>query len=84
MFTPVVLVTLGAGAPVALAVLGLAYYSNLSAALTHYGTTPAPIYFGAKYVTQREWWGIGFKVSLVSFTLWATLGVSWWKILGWW
>jgi DASS family divalent anion:Na+ symporter len=84
MFTPFVLVTIGAGAPVALAVLGLAYYSNLSAALTHYGTTPAPIYFGAKYVTQREWWGIGFKVSLVTITLWATLGVSWWKILGWW
>ena len=84
MFTPFLLVTIAAGAPVALAVLGLAYYSNLSAGLTHYGTTPAPIYFGAKYVTQGEWWGIGFKVSLLTITLWATLGVLWWKVLGWW
>jgi DASS family divalent anion:Na+ symporter len=84
MFTPFLVVTIGAGAPVTLAVLGLAYFSNLSAALTHYGTTPAPIYFGARYVTQREWWSIGFRVSLLTITLWATLGMAWWKLLGWW
>ena len=84
MFTPFLVVTLGAGAPVTLAVLGLAYYSNLSASLTHYGTTHAPIYFGARYVTQREWWRIGFIVSLVTIPTWAILGITWWKILGWW
>jgi DASS family divalent anion:Na+ symporter len=84
MFTPFLVVTIGAGAPVALAVLGLAYYSNLSACLTHYGTTPAPIYFGARYVTQREWWRIGFIVSLLTISIWAVLGVLWWKALGWW
>lgn len=84
MFTPFVVVTIGAGAPVALAVLGLAYFSNLSACLTHYGTTPAPIYFGARYVTQREWWRIGFTTSLLTISIWAVLGVAWWKVLGWW
>ena len=84
MFTPFLVVTMGAGAPATLAVLGLAYFSNLSAGLTHYGTTPAPIYFGARYVTQREWWRIGFTVSLVTIPLWAVLGFTWWKLLGWW
>lgn len=84
MFTPFLVVTIGAGAPVALAVLGLAYYSNLSACLTHYGTTPAPIYFGARYVTQRDWWRIGFIVSLLTISTWAVLGLIWWKVLGWW
>lgn len=84
MFTPFLVVTLGAGAPATLAVLGLAYFSNLSASLTHYGTTPAPIYFGARYVTQREWWKIGFACSLLTIPLWAVLGFTWWKILGWW
>jgi divalent anion:Na+ symporter, DASS family len=84
MFTPFVAVTLAAGAPATLAVLGLAYYSNLSASLTHYGTTPAPIYFGARYVTQREWWRIGFTVSLLTIPLWGVIGVLWWKVLGWW
>ena len=56
MFTPFLIVILAAGAPPYLAVLSLAYFSNLGASLTHYGTTPAPIYFGAGYTTQRTWW----------------------------
>ena len=84
MFTPFLVVTLGAGAPVTLAVMLLAAYSNLSAALTHYGTTHAPIYFGARYVTQRDWWRIGFACSLITIPIWAVLGAAWWKILGWW
>lgn len=84
MFTPFLVVTLGAGAPATLAVLGLAYFSNLSAGLTHYGTTPAPIYFGARYVTQGEWWRIGFIASLITIPAWVVLGFTWWKVLGWW
>jgi DASS family divalent anion:Na+ symporter len=84
MFIPFLVVMLAAGAPPALAVLGLAYASNLQASLTHYGTTSAPIYFGSGYVTQREWWAIGFMISLVTLTIWGTLGLAWWKLLGWW
>ena len=84
MFTPFLVVTIAAGAPPALAVLSLAAFSNLSASLTHFGTTPGPIYFGARYVTQREWWKYGFLVSLVTIAIWATLGFTWWRVLGWW
>jgi len=84
MFTPFLVVTIAAGAPPMLAVLLLAYFSNLDASLTHYGTTPAPIYFGARYVSQRDWWRLGFIVSLVTITIWSTIGVAWWKLLGWW
>ena len=44
--------------------LSLAYFSNLGASLTHYGTTPAPIYFGAGYTTQRTWWWLGLITSV--------------------
>ncbi len=84
MFTPFLLVAMAAGAPPQLAVLSLAAASNLDASLTHYGTTTAPIYFGAQYVTQREWWRLGFIVSLVTLGIWSTVGVGWWKVLGWW
>ena len=84
MFLPFLTVVIAAGAPPALAVLTLAHGSNLTAALTHYGTTTSPIYFGAGYHTQREWWTIGFATSLVTITVWATLGLAWWKLLGWW
>jgi DASS family divalent anion:Na+ symporter len=84
MFIPFLAVLLAAGVPPILAVLLLAYGSNLQAALTHYGTTPAPIYFGAEYVTQREWWRVGFFVSVLTLTIWGTIGLVWWKLLGWW
>ena len=84
MYTPFLVVTIAAGAPPVLAALSLAAFSNLSASLTHFGTTPGPIYFGAKYVSQREWWTFGFIVSVVTIAIWSTIGFAWWRVLGWW
>ncbi|MEO8450231.1 MAG: DASS family sodium-coupled anion symporter [Gemmatimonadota bacterium] len=84
MFIPFVTVMIAAGAPPMLAVLLLAYFSNLCASLTHYGTTPAPIYYGAGYVTQRRWWRIGLIASIPHVLIWPAVGLVWWKILGWW
>lgn len=84
MYIPFVTVIIAAGAPSYLAVLSLAYFSNLSASLTHYGTTPAPIYFGSGYVTQRTWWRIGLIASLVTIPIWAIFGFLWWKVLKLW
>jgi DASS family divalent anion:Na+ symporter len=84
MYTPFLVVILAAGAPPYLAVLSLAYFSNLDASLTHYGTTPAPIYFGAGYVSQRKWWWLGLLASLVNIPIWVVFGFSWWKLLRLW
>jgi len=84
MYVPFLAVMLAAGAPPGLAALSLAYGSNLMASLTHYGTTPGPIYFGAGYVSQARWWEVGLAVSVVSLVLWMTVGPLWWKVLGLW
>ncbi len=84
MFVPFLIVILAAGAPPYLAVLSLAYFSNLGAALTHYGTTPAPIYFGAGYTTQRTWWTLGLITSIVTISIWSVIGFTWLKILRLW
>ena len=84
MYVPFLIVILAAGAPAYLAVLSLAYFSNLGASLTHYGTTPAPIYFGAGYTTQRTWWMLGLITSVVTILIWSVVGFTWWKILGLW
>ncbi|HEY7635729.1 MAG TPA: DASS family sodium-coupled anion symporter [Gemmatimonadales bacterium] len=84
MFLPFLIVTLASGAPPRVAVLLLAYCSNLMASLTHYGTTPGPIYFGTGYVTQRAWWSVGFLASLVNLSIWTLAGLAWWKLLGLW
>ena len=48
------LAALASGAPPLLASLMLAYFSNLNAGLTHYGTGSAPVYFGLGYVSQAD------------------------------
>ena len=84
MYTPFLAVMIAAGAPGPLAALLLAYLSNLSACLTHYGTTPGPILYGAGYVGQREWWLLGLACALGHVVVWGTLGPLWWRLLGWW
>ena len=84
MYVPFLIVILAAGAPTYLSVLSLAYFSNLGASLTHYGTTPAPIYFGAGYTTQRSWWTLGLITSVVTILIWSVVGFAWLKILRLW
>jgi len=84
MYVPFLAVMLAARAPAGLAVLALSYGSNLMAGLTHYGTTPGPIYFGAGYVSQPMWWRIGLVVSVTTLAIWMTVGALWWKALGFW
>jgi DASS family divalent anion:Na+ symporter len=75
---------LASGVPPLLAALPLAYLSSLNAALTHYGTGSAPIFFSAGYVRQAEWWRIGFLISVVDVVVWMGIGVCWWKLIGFW
>jgi len=84
MYIPFLVVILAAGAPPWVAVLSLAYYSNLCAGITHYGTTPGPILFGAGYVSQGTWWKLGFMASVPNILIFGLLGGLWWKLLGWW
>lgn len=84
MYIPFLAVMLAARVPPWIAVLSLAYGSNLMAGLTHYGTTPGPIYFGAGYVSQATWWRTGLVASVASLAIWMTIGAAWWKVLGLW
>ncbi|MPZ20283.1 MAG: DASS family sodium-coupled anion symporter [Luteitalea sp.] len=84
MFPAFFAVALGLGAPPLLAALSLGFFSSLNAAITHYGTGPAPIVFGAGYLTQGQWWRIGFVLSLVHLVIWLPLGFAWWKVVGLW
>jgi divalent anion:Na+ symporter, DASS family len=75
---------LAAGAPPLVASLALAYFSNLNAGITHYGTGSAPVYYGSGYVTQVDWWKVGFLISVVNIVIWLGIGMWWWKLVGIW
>jgi DASS family divalent anion:Na+ symporter len=84
MFPPFVILLTSVGVPPLLAVYSLMCLANLTAGLTHYGTTTGPILFSQNYVTFGEWWRAGFVVSLVNLAVWLTLGFAWWRYLGFW
>lgn len=84
MFPPFVVMLIGLGTPPPLAVYALACMANLTAGLTHYGTTTAPIIFAEGYVSQADWWRVGFAMSIVNIVIWVTIGFGWWKLVGFW
>ena len=84
MYAPFLAVAIAVGTPPMLAALVLAFFSNLFSSMTHYGTGPAPVFFGTNYVAMGTWWRIGFLLSLVNITIWLGIGGAWWKLLGLW
>jgi DASS family divalent anion:Na+ symporter len=84
MYVPFLAVLLAAGAPAPLIAYALLFYTNLSASLTHYGTTHAPIVFGAGYVSHGLWWRVGLLASAVNLAVWTGVGLLWWKFIGLW
>jgi DASS family divalent anion:Na+ symporter len=84
MYPPFLAILLAKQAPVGLIVFAFACFANLSAGLTHYGTTPAPMFFAQDYVPMRDWWRIGLIVSFLNLAIWGTIGFVWWKFLGYW
>ncbi|MDO4642911.1 MAG: anion permease [Cardiobacteriaceae bacterium] len=75
-----------AGAPPVLLTLGLLCSNCYGGALTHYGSGPAPIIYGAGYTDIRSWWIIGAIFAFGSLLIHVTVGFAWWNSLlsmGW-
>jgi DASS family divalent anion:Na+ symporter len=84
LYPAFLLLAVTAGVPPLVGALALAFFSNLNASLTHYGTGPAPIFFGSGYVRLATWWRVGFIVVLAQLVIWLGLGMVWWRMLGLW
>lgn len=84
LYPAFVAVLLAKDAPIALVVLSFAYFANLSAGLTHYGTSPAPMFYEHGYVPMKDWWRVGAIVGVANLVIWGTAGFFWWKLLGLW
>ena len=82
MFPAFLTVLIAIQTPPLVAALILGFLSNLFGCLTHYGSGPAPILFGAGYVKVNAWWKIGFIMSFVYLFIWVVIGGAWWKLLG--
>lgn len=84
LYIPFLTIAIGARVPVLLAALLLCFFSNLNSSLTHYSDGAAPIYYGSGYIDQKDWWRIGFEISIVHLSVWLAIGLPWWKFLKIW
>ena len=75
---------LALGAPPMLFALIMASATGIMMSLTHYATGSAPVIYGSNYVTMTEWWKAGFIMSVLEILIFGTIGIIWWKVLGYW
>jgi DASS family divalent anion:Na+ symporter len=84
MFAAFYTAGLALGAPPLYLGLLLAGASSLMMSLTHYATGTSPIIFGSGYVSMKDWWVMGFIMSIINLSVWGIVGGLWWKVLGYW
>lgn len=82
LLLPFFVVAVNLGAPANLTALVFGFVSSLFGSLTHFGSGPAPILYGANFVKIGDWWKIGFILSVVNIFVWGIVGGLWWKLLG--
>ena len=71
-------------APPMLFALIMASATGIMMSLTHYASGSSPVIYGSNYVSMTEWWKAGFIMSVVEILIFGTIGIIWWKVLGYW
>lgn len=72
------------GAPPLLTIALLAYFGCLCGAMTPWSSGPVIIHFQNGYVSVGRWMRNGLLVAIVHLAVWLTVGLLWWRWLGWW
>ena len=54
----------------------------MGAILTHYANAAGPVLYGGGYVSVKQWWLIGLFFTLLSYVIFALVGVPYWSMLG--
>lgn len=75
---------LAAQVPLVPLVLILAFSLSYGSLLTHYGSAPGPVLFGAGYVPQKTWWSIGTALMFVHLIVNTVIAFPYWMFLGLW
>jgi len=67
--------------PVAWALL-LAYPLGMIGVLTPYASGQNAVYYGSGYIKRRDFWALGFTLSVVYMTVYLAVIVKWLEYLG--
>ncbi len=72
------------GAPPLLAVALISYFSCLCGCMTPWSSGPVIIHFQNGYVPAGRWMRNGFLIAGLHLAIWLSVGMAWWRWLGWW
>lgn len=72
------------GVPAYPAAFLVLFLMPISSSLTHYGNGVAPILFAKGFVDLKTWWIVGFIVSMLMLIVYMTVGIAYWKLIGFW
>lgn len=75
---------LAAQVPIMPLALSMAFSLSYASMLTHYGSAPGPVLFGAGYVDQKTWWSIGTLFVALHFFINTFVAFPYWIFLGLW
>lgn len=81
---PLMKASLAIGISPRLIVALIAYFSTLCGCLTNFSSGPIVIYFSQNLVSRSRWMRVGFIVSIMYVSLYFTIGLLYWKLIGWW
>lgn len=84
LYAAFIAVSVAVGAPPLMTAIIFGIFADVPISLTHYGNGCAPIYYGAGYVSQSEWWKNGFVMTTITTIIYLTIGAAWWKVIGLW
>lgn len=75
-------IAIAAGVPPLFATLMLIFSTNTMVSTTHYANGPAPVFFGAGYVKQNEWWANNAILAIIYFVIFIGIGGVWLNLIG--
>ncbi|CAO3687185.1 unnamed protein product [Umbelopsis ramanniana] len=61
----------------------IAYFSSLGGCMTNFSTGTVAMYFSQGFITRGRWFSIGARVAVLHLLMYFTVGIMWWRCLGW-
>lgn len=62
----------------------LALFSAIMGSTTHYSSPASSVLAASGFVTQKEWWKMGFVFGLFYILVYGIVGLAWMKLIGMW
>jgi citrate:succinate antiporter/L-tartrate/succinate antiporter len=59
-----------------------AFSLGLMGVISPYATGPAPMFYGAGYISRSAFWGLGLVFGVVYFVALVAIGLPWLRMIG--